>query len=115
MNKDRQEQPLSCPAILTTTEVIRWTGPSVKVKVLNIHGLHARPAASIVRSLYPYSSLVSITYRKQSANARSILGLLMLGVPCGSSVTIKACGQDAQEALCSLEKLFYAKFHEGEL
>ena len=100
-------------AVLRTTDVARREGPDIKVKVLNTYGLHARPAATIVSVLRGFSSEVAITYRKKTANARSLLGLLMLGVPCGSLVTIKAWGPDAQEALHALETLFEKKFHEG--
>lgn len=100
-------------AILSTTEVSRRPGPSIKIKVLNTHGLHARPAASIVRELTKFSSEVAITYRRKTADARSVLGLLMLGVPCGSAIVIKASGSDADAALKALEELFSGRFHEG--
>ena len=100
-------------AILSTTEVSRRVGPEKKMKVLNTFGLHARPSASIVRALKPFSSEVAITYRRKTANARSVLGLLMLGVPCGSSVLVKAWGSDAESALKAVEELFLGRFHEG--
>jgi phosphotransferase system HPr (HPr) family protein len=101
------------PAILSTTEVMRRIGPGIQIKVLNTHGLHARPAAAIVRALYSFSADVAITYRRKTANARSVLGLLMLGVPCGSSIKVKAWGSDADAALKALETLFLARFSEG--
>jgi len=100
-------------AILSTTEVSRRVGPEIKIKVLNTYGLHARPAAAIVRALRPFSAEAAITYRRKTANARSVLGLLMLGVPCGSSVLIKAWGSDADAVLKVLEGLFLGRFHEG--
>lgn len=100
-------------AMLSTTEVSRRVGPEVKIKVMNTFGLHARPAASIVRTLRPFSAEVAITYRRKTANARSVLGLLMLGVPCGCSVVIKSWGSDADAALKAVEELFIGRFHEG--
>lgn len=102
-------------AVFRTRDIESQVGPHVRVKVQNIHGLHARPAAAIVRALESFSSDVAIIFRKKTANARSVLGLLMLGVPCGSSITIKAIGEDAQEAVNSLETLVKHKFYEGDV
>lgn len=102
-------------ALLSTREVEKREGQMVRIKIQNRHGLHARPAAAIARSLVCFASEVSITFRKKTANARSVLGLLMLGVPCGSSITIRAFGPDASTALKSVEELVKKRFDEGEV
>ena len=102
-------------ALLRKSDVDNLCGPSAKVKIQNQHGLHARPAAAIVRALASLSAEVSITFRKKTANAKSVLGLLMLGVPCGSSILIRTSGQDASLALQIIEELIRKQFYEGDI
>lgn len=109
-------RPIGCQvALLRKSDVESLNGPSVKIKIQNRDGLHARPSAAIVRALAQFSAQVSITFRKKTANAKSVLGLLMLGVPCGSSVVIRASGHDALQALQTIEELVKKQFYEGEI
>lgn len=62
-------------------------------------GLHARPAAVVVRTAGQYKSRIRIEHGEKKADARSIIQLLALGVRHGNSVTVIAEGADAPEAL----------------
>lgn len=69
------------------------------------HGLHVRPAALLAAALRPFSAEVSIIYRGRSANARSSVGLMALGVRCGDTIEVKAVGADGARAIAALDAL----------
>lgn len=69
------------------------------------HGLHVRPAALITAALRPFGSEVAIVSHGRSANARSAVAMMSLGVHCGESVEVRATGADADAALAALESL----------
>jgi len=73
------------------------------VTVKNPHGLHARPAALFVQKASSFSSS-SITVVKdgQEVDAKSILAILSLGVEPGTTITIRADGDDAEKAIAEL-------------
>lgn len=83
-----------------------------KVKVKNSLGLHARPATAIARLLQERKSQVSITYRKETINARSIISILMLGIKKNMQLTLTAEGEDAEETIGVLVQLFEDQFGE---
>lgn len=83
-----------------------------RLRVLNRQGLHARPAATIVRLLHATRSSVTFTYRRQTVDAQSILGLLMLAAPQNSWITISVDGPDANDTIVKLEEAFRQKFGE---
>ena len=85
---------------------------SKKLKIENEYGIHARPAALIVKEAARYSSELFIEKNGNKVSCKSIMGLMTIeGFP-GSWVTITAKGSDAEDALNSLEALFTAKFNE---
>jgi phosphotransferase system HPr (HPr) family protein len=61
--------------------------------------LHARPAGRVVRAAAGGSATVEIRYADRSANARSILAVLVLGAPSGATVVVRATGPDAPAAV----------------
>ena len=65
-------------------------------------GLHARPAAVLVKTAGRYKAKIQVKYGNKQADARSIIQLLGLGVRQGSSVTVVAEGADAEEALSAV-------------
>jgi phosphocarrier protein len=75
-------------------------------------GLHTRPATEIVKLLQRYSSNVYLTYKKETVNARSILGILMLAAGRNSKLTITVDGEDAEEVLHILKNAFALGFGE---
>jgi multiphosphoryl transfer protein len=85
-------------------------GPEVRrrVRVPFEHGIHARPAALLVRALRQFSADVSALAHNRKANARSAVAWMELGVRRGDEVTLVAAGRDAEAALAALETMFAA-------
>ncbi len=81
--------------------------------IVNQEGLHARPAARIVRLASNFSSDIEISKDGFGVNGKSIMGVMMLAAECGSSITIKADGPDAQEAVDALARLVADGFGES--
>lgn len=81
-------------------------------KVTNETGIHARPATLLVNKAGQYESEIELTYKKKSVNLKSIMGVMSLGVPVGSEVTVSAEGKDAERALAGIESVF--REHLGE-
>ena len=63
------------------------------------HGLHARPAAELVRLAGRFRSDVKLTKDDMTVDAKSIMGVMMLAAECGSEVIITAEGPDEIEAM----------------
>ncbi|MFH1689610.1 MAG: HPr family phosphocarrier protein [Candidatus Eisenbacteria bacterium] len=63
------------------------------------HGLHARPAAELVRLATRFRSDVKLTKEDTTVDAKSIMGVMMLAAECGSEVIVTAEGPDEQEAM----------------
>ncbi len=72
------------------------------------HGLHARPAALVAAALRPFDARVAFLIRDRSANARSTVALMSLGVHNGDVIEARATGADADKALAALESLLGA-------
>jgi phosphocarrier protein HPr len=80
--------------------------------IVNREGLHARPAARIVRLASSFSSEVELAKDGVGVNGKSIMGVMMLAAECGSSITIRANGPDAAEAVEALAQLVASGFGE---
>jgi len=87
--------------------------PERTVQIVNKAGLHARPAAEIVKLAAKYSSAITVIRDDLEVNGKSIMGVMMLAVECGSTLQLKAEGPDAKEALDALAKLIESKFGES--
>lgn len=74
----------------------------IAVTVSHPEGLHARPAAHFVRTARRFRSRIWVVYNSREADARSLLSLLALGVEKGAVITIRAEGEDAEQALEAL-------------
>lgn len=86
---------------------------SIKIAIQNLKGLHARATATFVREAEKFQSDISITNKDGvTVSGKSIMGILMLGVPLGDEIEIKAVGLDAQEAIESLKNLINNRFNE---
>ena len=81
--------------------------------VQNKMGIHARPAAMIVRVTNRFKSDVSFEKGEEQVNGKSIMGLMMLAAGQGSKIKVSAQGEDADHLLDDLEVLFGQKFEEG--
>ncbi|HEY3583466.1 MAG TPA: HPr family phosphocarrier protein [Casimicrobiaceae bacterium] len=87
--------------------------PERTVQIVNKAGLHARPAAEIVKLAAKYASDITVMRDELEVNGKSIMGVMMLAAECGSTLQLKAEGPDAAEALDALGKLIESKFGEG--
>jgi phosphocarrier protein len=87
--------------------------PERTLKIVNKLGLHARPAAEIVKTASKFKSDVTIIRDELEVNGKSIMGVMMLAAEFGSSILIRAEGPDADAALDALEALVAAKFGES--
>lgn len=63
--------------------------------------LHARPAGALVRAVGGFVSTVEIVAGEKAVNARSVLGVMGLGARAGSSIVVRATGDDADGALAA--------------
>jgi len=84
------------------------------VELVNRLGLHARAAAKFVNVSSTFSSEITVQFNDEEVNGKSILGLLLLAAPCGSVLTVRAAGEDADEALAAIERLVAGRFGEPE-
>ena len=82
------------------------------VQILNKNGLHARPAAEIVKVSVKFQSEVTLVRDGMEVNGKSIMGVMMLAAECGATLVLRAEGSDADEALDALAALILNKFGE---
>lgn len=81
--------------------------------VRNKMGLHARPAALIVQTANRFPCAVTLSKDGQNVNAKSIMGVLMLAAARGSTVVVRAEGDDAAACADAIADLFAKGFNEG--
>ena len=83
-----------------------------EVSVLNHVGLHARPATFFIQKANEYKASVWVEKEERRVNAKSLLGVLSLGIVGGTTIKIIADGVDEQEAVDALVKLVETGFAE---
>ncbi|HEX7546586.1 MAG TPA: HPr family phosphocarrier protein [Gemmatimonadaceae bacterium] len=83
-----------------------------RVTVVNAHGIHARPAAEIVKMAARFTSNILLEKDGLEVNGKSIMGVMMLAAECGSEVIIRADGDDAAAAVDALAELIASRFGE---
>jgi len=83
-----------------------------EVVITNKLGLHARPATVFVQEAGKYKCNVMVEKDGKSINAKSILGILSLGITNGNTIKIKTEGENEAEALEALVKIVENKFGE---
>jgi phosphocarrier protein HPr len=90
------------------------TGPAEATIVLhNKAGLHARSAASLVKTAARFEASITLRLKGRPANARSLMELLRLGARQGDSIHITATGRDAFAALNGIKTLVENGFGEA--
>lgn len=82
------------------------------LKIVNIKGLHARASAKLVEVVEGFDARAAVSKDGMSASGDSIMGLLMLAAPMGSSIDVETSGPDADALLDALEALVADKFGE---
>ena len=75
---------------------------SQKVVIKNPTGLHLRPAGVLCKEAMQYKSLITFTYRGNTANAKSVLSVLGAGHRCGDELELICEGEDEKEAVKAL-------------
>lgn len=86
----------------------------IKLEINNKVGLHARPAALFAQTANKFKSTITVINGDKSANAKSILNVLTLGADKGSVLTIRADGEDADQAIAAIKELHANNFGEKE-
>jgi phosphocarrier protein HPr len=82
------------------------------IRIVNKLGVHARPAALLVQTASKFKSKIELRSDDMKVNAKSIMGVMMLAAGFGSTLTIIADGEDAEQAIQGLEVLIQRKFDE---
>jgi phosphocarrier protein len=83
------------------------------VRIVNKNGLHARPAAEIVKLASRYQAEITLVRDDLEVNGKSIMGVMMLAAEFGSSLVLRAAGPDAEQAVRALSDLIERKFGES--
>jgi phosphocarrier protein len=81
--------------------------------IVNPLGMHARPAARLVKVASGFESHIEVVKDGLAINGKSIMGVMMLAAECGSSIVFRAEGPDAEAALDALAGLVAEGFGES--
>ena len=85
---------------------------SREITITNTIGLHARPATFFIQKANGYKSSIWVEKEDRKVNAKSLLGVLSLGIAQGMTITLLADGSDEDEALAGLAELVNTGFQE---
>ena len=77
----------------------------VSVTVVDPVGLHARPATVAVNAASKFKSEVKVSFKGRSVNMKSIMGVMSLGIPTQSEITVSCEGEDEEEAIKTIEEV----------
>ncbi|MFZ0388984.1 MAG: HPr family phosphocarrier protein [Calditrichia bacterium] len=83
-----------------------------EIKIINKHGLHARPAALLVKVAGKFKSDIFLIKDGYEVNGKSIMGVMTLAAEPGSVLEIRINGPDEEQALQALEELINGRFYE---
>ena len=81
----------------------------ISVLVVDPVGLHARPATVAVNAASKFKSEVKAAYNGKTVNMKSIMGVMSLGIPTQSEITISCDGEDEEEAIKQIEDILKAQ------
>jgi phosphocarrier protein len=82
-----------------------------ELTITNKYGLHSRPASELVKIASQFDADIKLHYNGQDANAKSILGIMVLAIEPGAEIEISAEGKDEEEALKAIEELINNEFY----
>ncbi|MBN1404562.1 MAG: HPr family phosphocarrier protein [Opitutales bacterium] len=85
---------------------------TIELIVKNRMGIHARPAAMIVRIANRFPAELYVEKDEEQVNGKSIMGLMMLAAGQGSKLRFTTIGEGGKEMIDEMEKLFERKFDE---
>ena len=86
----------------------------IKLTIKNKLGLHARPSAPLAKTAGLFRSSITLTSGKRTVDAKSILGLMTMALPCGTELTLSVDGPDEKAAAQSIIELFESRFGEED-
>jgi phosphocarrier protein len=84
------------------------------IRIINRRGLHARASAKFVQTVERFDSDVTVTRCGETVGGRSIMGLLTLAAAQGTTITVTARGEDADDCLQAIDDLVTNRFGEDE-
>lgn len=100
--------------LLNDKDLAMHTEFTASVKVCNPLGLHLRPASQLVKISGKFPDCEITLYKdNQGVNAKSIMGVIMLAAEQGSTLTVSANGENAQEAVHAIVELIANGFGEA--
>ena len=82
------------------------------VTINNQVGLHARPATFFIQKANEFRSSIWVEKDDRKVNAKSLLGVLSLGIVCGTEINLIADGPDEEQAVDTLAELVNSQFEE---
>ena len=85
------------------------------IEINNPTGLHARPAKIFVNLAKQYESKVAVSHNEKTANGKSLISMLTLGVECGSHIRIDIEGEDEAQAMAAISEAIESGLGEEEL
>ncbi|HEX9565787.1 MAG TPA: HPr family phosphocarrier protein [Gemmatimonadaceae bacterium] len=85
-----------------------------EVRIVNRNGLHARPAAEIVKAAARFKAEITIRRDDMEVNGKSIMGVMMLAAEYGCTLSVRANGPDAEQAVDALATLVASRFGERD-
>ena len=85
-----------------------------EVRIENRNGLHARPAAEIVKAASRFRAEVTIRRDDMEVNGKSIMGVMMLAAEYGTTLWLRASGEDAEQAVEAIATLVASRFGERD-
>ena len=83
-----------------------------KLTVINEMGIHARPATQIVELTNTFQAKITFQKLEEEVDGKSIFGVMMLAAVKGTELLLAAEGEDAEDAIEAVEKLFVSGFGE---
>lgn len=81
----------------------------ISVTVVDPVGLHARPATVAVNAASKFKSEVKVSYKGRAVNMKSIMGVMSLGIPTQSEITVTCDGDDEDIAVKTIEEVLRAQ------
>lgn len=110
-SQDRETESQTSTEIESAAEVERATGT---FRIVNKLGLHARAASRLVHLASSFPCEVVLSKQGQEANAKSVMGVLLLCGAKGTTLRVDAVGERAEEAVARIGELIRDRFGEDE-
>jgi phosphocarrier protein HPr len=109
MSSELTDDGQPCPPAPTFAD-----GVSREMLIVNRKGLHARATAKFVQCVEKFDAEVTVTRCSETVGGTSIMGILTLGAGIGTTITVSARGEQAQDCVDALAALVANRFGEDE-